>query len=149
MVAAAGTEPSAAATTSPSAPADSSAAISHDEVALAKAAAEAAATMASASAAAEAATDKPSACEEEDDEEAGNNKGAASNPTHNWVYSEVEEGELESMASEGAHPPASTTAPTWQSAFGDPSPTPIKDERVLLSSHVARGFSLPPSAFLI
>ena len=42
------------------------------------------------------------------------------------------------MAADGVIPPPSETAPT-----------PIKDERVLLSSHVARGFSLPPSAFLI
>ena len=53
------------------------------------------------------------------------------------------------MAADGVIPLSSETASTWRSAFGDPSPTPIKDERVLLSFHVARGFSLPPSAFLI
>ena len=53
------------------------------------------------------------------------------------------------MAADGVIPPSSETVPTWRSAFGDPSPTPIKDEWVLLSSYIARGFSLPPSAFLI
>ena len=107
-----GTVPSAATTASPSAPVDSSAATSRDEVALTKARAEAAATVASASAAAKAATDEPSAGEEEDDKQASNNKGAASNPTHNWVCSGVEEGELNSMASDGVLPLASATTPT-------------------------------------
>ena len=35
------------------------------------------------------------------------------------------------------------------STENDPYPTPIWDERVLLSSDISRGFSLPPSVFLI
>ena len=53
------------------------------------------------------------------------------------------------MMDDGAIPPSSEAEPTWRSAFDDPYPTPVRDERVLLSSHIARGFSLPPSAFLI
>ena len=53
------------------------------------------------------------------------------------------------MASDGVLPPISTTSPAWRSALNDPYPTPIRDERVLLSSHISRGFSMPPSAFLI
>ena len=146
---AAAVEPTAAASASPSAPASTSTASGRDEVALAKAAAEAAATVATASGADDAAAEGLSPGEEEEQEEAGNNKGAASNPTHNWVCSAVEEGELRSMAFDGVLPPSSEAAPAWRSALGDPSPTPIRDERVLLSSHISRGFSLPPSAFLI
>ena len=143
-------EPSTVASAPPSPPADTSAAPNRDEVALAKAAAEAAATMASAATATDAAVEDTSVGEEEgEEEEAGHNKGATSNPTHNWVSSAVEEGELQSMAFDGVLPPSSEDAPAWRSALGDPSPTPIRDERVLLSSHISRGFSLPPSAFLI
>ena len=53
------------------------------------------------------------------------------------------------MVADGAIPPSSESVPPWRSAFGDPAPTPIKDEWVLLSYHIARGFSLPPSAFPI
>ena len=142
-------EPTAAASASPSALASTSTASGRDEVALAKAAAEAAATKATASGADEAAAEGLSADEEEVEEEADNNKGAASNPTHNWVCSAVEEGELRSMAFDGVLPPGSEAVPAWRSTLGDPSPTPIRDERVLLSSHISRGFSLSPSAFLI
>ena len=89
------------------------------------------------------------ATEEEEEEEAGDNEGTANNPSHNWGCSGVEEGELLSMAEDGAIPPTVESVPTWRSAFGDPSLTPVKDKRVLLSSHIARGFSLPPSAFLV
>ena len=61
----------------------------------------------------------------------------------------MDDGELMGMATDGAIPPSSESAPSWRSAFGDPFLTPIKDERVLLSSHIARGFSLPPSAVMI
>ena len=53
------------------------------------------------------------------------------------------------MATNGVIPSASSTSLAWRSALDDPYPTPVRDERVLLSSHVSRGFSLPPSAFLI
>ena len=53
------------------------------------------------------------------------------------------------MAADGAIPPSSDSALTWRSAFDNPVPTLFKDERVLLSSHVARGFSVPPSAFMV
>ena len=61
----------------------------------------------------------------------------------------MDDDELMEMAADGAIPPSFESAPSWRSAFGDPSPTPIMDERVLLSSHISRGFSLPPSAFMI
>ena len=46
-------------------------------------------------------------------------------------------------------PPSSDSASAWRSAFGDPVPTPMNDDWVLLSSHVARGFSLPPLAVMV
>ena len=152
--AAADTVPTAAASASSPAPASTSTAAGRDEMALAKAAAEAAATVATASVGDDDAVEGLSAGKEEKEEEAGNNKGAASNPTHNWVRSAVEEGELQCMASDGVLPPTSATAPAWRSALGDPYPTPIKDERVLLSdrkstrlnsSHITRS-RMPSSA---
>ena len=122
---------------------------SRDEIALVQAAAEAVAMVTSASAATADVVEEARATKEEEEEESGGNEGTASNPTHNWACSGVEEGELIGMAADGAIPPSSESAPSWRSAFGDPSPTPIKDERVLLSCHIARGFSLPPSAFFI
>ena len=53
------------------------------------------------------------------------------------------------MASYGVLPPTSTASPAWRSALNDPYRNPIRDKRVLLSSHISRGFSMPPSAFLI
>ena len=134
--AAAGSVPSAAATASPSStPVESSG--HHDEIALAQVAAEAAATVASASAAAADVAEEDRATEEEEEEEAIKNEGAASNPTHNWACSGVDDGELMGMAADGAIPPSSESVPSWRYAFGDLAPTPIKDERVLLSSHIA------------
>ena len=51
------------------------------------------------------------------------------------------------MESDGAIPPSTVSA--WRVAEDDPSPTPVNGERVLLTSHILRGFSLPPSAFLL
>ena len=87
-----------------------------------QAAAETAATVASASAAAADVAEVARATEY-DEEEAGDNQGAPSNPTHNWVCSAVDDGKLMGMAADGAIPPSSEAALTWQSAFGDPSPT--------------------------
>ena len=147
--AAATSEPTAAGTAPSPSPVATSSAPVRDEIALAKATAEAAASAAPAPTTYEAAAEGASAGEEEEEEEAGSNKGTASNPTHNWVASGVEEGELQSMADDGVIPPSSSTSPAWRSALDDPYPTPVRDERVLLSSHVSRGFSLPPLAFLI
>ena len=51
------------------------------------------------------------------------------------------------MAKDGALPPSSASA--WRAGLGEPSPTPVQEERVLLVSHIVRGFYLPPSAFLL
>ena len=136
----AASEPSAAAAASSPPPVDTFTGPGRDEVAFAKAAAEAAASATQAPTASEAAAEGASAGEEDEEEEAGSNKGAANNPTHNWFGSAVEEGELESMAADGVIPPASSTSPAWRSALDDPYPTPVRDERVLLSSHVSRGY---------
>ena len=81
-----------------------------------------------------------------EEEEAGNNEGAASNPTHNWGCSVVHDQELKEMAKDGAIPPSSASA--WRDGLDDPFPTQIQGERVLLASHIVRGFSLPHSDFL-
>ena len=135
----------AAASFAVTAPSSSTAVISgRNEIAFAQTAAEAAAVAASVTAAVDDVAEEARATEEEEEEEAGDNEGAASNPS-----SGVDEGELEGMAADGVILPSSDSAPTWRSAFEDPVPTPIKDEWVLLSSHIARGFSLPPSAFML
>ena len=129
----AASEPSASAAASSPPPVDTFTGPVRDEVAFAKAAASAAASAAQAPKASDTAAEGASAGEDEE-EEAGSNRGAASNLTHNWVGSAVEEGELESMAADGVLPPASSTSPAWRSALDDPYPTPVRDERVLLSS---------------
>ena len=123
--------------------------LGRNEIAFAQTAAEAAAAVASATAAVSDAAEETRATEEEEEEEADNNEGSASYPTHNWVCSGVDEGEIEGMAADGVIPPSSDSAPTWRSAFGDPVPAPIKDERVLLSSNIVWCFSLPTSAFML
>ena len=133
------TEPSTATSAPPSSPAITSTASGHDAVALAKAAAEAAATMASAAITTDAALEDASVGEEEEEEEAGSGKDVAKNPSRNWACSVVDEVELKGMEADGAILPTSESAPTWRSAFGDPTPTPISDERVLLFSHVDGG----------
>ena len=131
-------------------PSSSTAAIpGRDEIAFAQTVAEVAAAVATATAAVDDVAEEQRATKEEEEEVAGDNQGTASNPSHNWVCSGVDEGELEGMAADGVIPPTSESVPTWQSSFGDPSPTPINDERVLLSSHIAQGFCLPPSAFML
>ena len=51
------------------------------------------------------------------------------------------------MAAEGIIPPSGKGA--WRSAFGDPIPTPIREEQVLLTSYTLRGMALPLSAFFL
>ena len=104
-------------------PSSSTAAIpGRDEIAFAQTAAEAAAAVATATAAVDDVAEEQRATKEEEEEEAGDNQGTASNPSHNWVCSGVDEGEQEGMAADGVIPPTSESVPTWRSAFGNPSP---------------------------
>ena len=109
-------------------------------------AAEAVASVATATAAVDDAAEEEKAAEKEE-EEANDNEGAASNPTHNWGCSVVHDQELEEMVKDGAI--QSSSASAWRAVLDDLFPTSIQDERVLLISHIVRGFSLLPSAFML
>ena len=70
------------------------------------------------------------------DEEIDTGEEASGAPSRGWQPSIIGEVELEIMAKEGIIPPSDKNM--WRSAQGDPSPTPISGDRVLLTSHHSR-----------
>lgn len=67
-------------------------------------------------------------------------------PKGSFLPSIVSEAELKIMEKEGLIPSRKVCA--WRAAAGDDTPAPTPEERVVLTSHVYRGLSLPPSDFL-
>ena len=72
---------------------------------------------------------------------------ASGAPSRGWQPSIIGEVELQVIAEEGIIPLSAKNL--WRSTQGDPSPTPVSGERVLLTSHTIRGISLPLSIFFL
>ena len=70
---------------------------------------------------------------------------AGGQPKGSWLPSIVTEADLKIMEKEGLIPSRKTCA--WRAAAGDDTPAPSPEERVMLTSHIYRGLSLPPSDF--
>ena len=73
-------------------------------------------------------------------------KGEEASSRH-WAPSTISDNDLLELEKEGILPPKELCR--WRSAFGHPIPAPKGDERVMLTSHLLRGLSLPPSKFFL
>lgn len=66
-------------------------------------------------------------------------------PKGSFLPSIVTEADLKILEKEGLIPPKKVCP--WRAATGDDTPAPSPEERVMLTSHIYRGLSLPPSDF--